>query len=153
MNNVGSLIFKPQMNHPQHSNHFMLSDMEINFRKAYSKEAHCTICLRLWVCKALGCCTSVFEQCRILKIPFSFSDYTFTLDTQKLQRRYVQLQRSLHPDNFSQKSAVRRGLNNPFIDADESDKFSGKSVSKSPLNRRKLGCSLYPVMLPKFHQH
>ncbi|XP_029960552.1 iron-sulfur cluster co-chaperone protein HscB [Salarias fasciatus] len=32
-------------------------------------------------------------------------DHTFTLDTQKLQRRYLQLQRSLHPDNFSQKSA------------------------------------------------
>ncbi|KAM3611852.1 uncharacterized protein V6R79_025003 [Siganus canaliculatus] len=32
-------------------------------------------------------------------------DYTFTLDTQKLQKRYLQLQRSLHPDNFSQKSA------------------------------------------------
>ncbi|XP_073322038.1 iron-sulfur cluster co-chaperone protein HscB [Pagrus major] len=32
-------------------------------------------------------------------------DHTFTLDTQKLQKRYLQLQRSLHPDNFSQKSA------------------------------------------------
>ncbi|XP_067377271.1 iron-sulfur cluster co-chaperone protein HscB isoform X2 [Channa argus] len=31
-------------------------------------------------------------------------DYTFTLDTHKLQQRYLQLQRSLHPDNFSQKS-------------------------------------------------
>ncbi|TDH13317.1 hypothetical protein EPR50_G00053990 [Perca flavescens] len=31
-------------------------------------------------------------------------DYTFTLDTHKLQKRYLQLQRSLHPDNFSQKS-------------------------------------------------
>ncbi|XP_051806924.1 iron-sulfur cluster co-chaperone protein HscB isoform X2 [Acanthochromis polyacanthus] len=31
-------------------------------------------------------------------------DYTFTLDTQKLQKRYLQLQRALHPDNFSQKS-------------------------------------------------
>ncbi|XP_026178471.1 iron-sulfur cluster co-chaperone protein HscB [Mastacembelus armatus] len=31
-------------------------------------------------------------------------DYTFTLDIQKLQKRYLQLQRSLHPDNFSQKS-------------------------------------------------
>uniref|UniRef100_A0A3P8SP71 Iron-sulfur cluster co-chaperone protein HscB n=1 Tax=Amphiprion percula TaxID=161767 RepID=A0A3P8SP71_AMPPE len=33
-------------------------------------------------------------------------DYTFTLDTQKLQKRYLQLQRSLHPDNFSQKSPI-----------------------------------------------
>ncbi|XP_042343589.1 iron-sulfur cluster co-chaperone protein HscB [Plectropomus leopardus] len=31
-------------------------------------------------------------------------DYTFTLDTHKLQKRYLQLQRSLHPDNFSQRS-------------------------------------------------
>ncbi|KAG7221264.1 hypothetical protein INR49_017405 [Caranx melampygus] len=36
-------------------------------------------------------------------------DYTFTLDTQKLQKRYLQLQRSLHPDNFSQKSVVGSG--------------------------------------------
>uniref|UniRef100_A0A3B4VJC0 HscB mitochondrial iron-sulfur cluster cochaperone n=1 Tax=Seriola dumerili TaxID=41447 RepID=A0A3B4VJC0_SERDU len=33
-----------------------------------------------------------------------FVDYTFALDTKKLQKRYLQLQRSLHPDNFSQKS-------------------------------------------------
>lgn len=39
-----------------------------------------------------------------------FSDYTFTLDTQKLQKRYLQLQRSLHPDNFSQRSVVGRGM-------------------------------------------
>ncbi|XP_056143064.1 iron-sulfur cluster co-chaperone protein HscB [Lampris incognitus] len=31
-------------------------------------------------------------------------DRSFTLDTQKLQKRYLQLQRSLHPDNFSQKA-------------------------------------------------
>lgn len=31
-------------------------------------------------------------------------DCTFTLDIQKLQKRYLQLQRMLHPDNFSQKS-------------------------------------------------
>lgn len=31
-------------------------------------------------------------------------DHTFTVDTQTLQKRYLQLQRSLHPDNFSQKS-------------------------------------------------
>uniref|UniRef100_A0A3P9JPZ4 Iron-sulfur cluster co-chaperone protein HscB n=1 Tax=Oryzias latipes TaxID=8090 RepID=A0A3P9JPZ4_ORYLA len=35
-------------------------------------------------------------------------DYTFTVDTQKLQRRYLQLQRFLHPDNFSQRSAKER---------------------------------------------
>ncbi|XP_039515810.1 iron-sulfur cluster co-chaperone protein HscB [Pimephales promelas] len=29
---------------------------------------------------------------------------TFSLDTQKLQKRYLELQRSLHPDNFGQKS-------------------------------------------------
>ncbi|XP_076006860.1 iron-sulfur cluster co-chaperone protein HscB [Genypterus blacodes] len=32
-------------------------------------------------------------------------DSTFTLDPRMLQRRYLQLQRSLHPDNFSQRSA------------------------------------------------
>ncbi|XP_035497026.1 iron-sulfur cluster co-chaperone protein HscB isoform X2 [Scophthalmus maximus] len=31
-------------------------------------------------------------------------DHTFTLDTHQLQKRYLQLQRSLHPDNFSQNS-------------------------------------------------
>lgn len=31
-------------------------------------------------------------------------DCTFSLDIQKLQKRYLQLQRMLHPDNFSQKS-------------------------------------------------
>lgn len=35
-------------------------------------------------------------------------DYTFTLDTQKLQKRYLQLQRFLHPDNFSQKSGTEQ---------------------------------------------
>lgn len=37
------------------------------------------------------------------------SDCTFALDTHKLQKRYLQLQRSLHPDNFSQKSVVWNG--------------------------------------------
>ncbi|XP_051536351.1 iron-sulfur cluster co-chaperone protein HscB-like isoform X6 [Myxocyprinus asiaticus] len=33
-------------------------------------------------------------------------EQTFSLDTHKLQKRYVELQRSLHPDNFSQKSLL-----------------------------------------------
>ncbi|KAM8886915.1 iron-sulfur cluster co-chaperone protein HscB [Spinachia spinachia] len=35
-------------------------------------------------------------------------DFTFSVDTQKLQRRYLQLQRALHPDNFSQKSVTEQ---------------------------------------------
>ncbi|KAK7934314.1 hypothetical protein WMY93_005210 [Mugilogobius chulae] len=31
-------------------------------------------------------------------------DCSFTMDIQKLQKKYLQLQRLLHPDNFSQKS-------------------------------------------------
>uniref|UniRef100_A0A672MMZ7 Iron-sulfur cluster co-chaperone protein HscB, mitochondrial-like n=1 Tax=Sinocyclocheilus grahami TaxID=75366 RepID=A0A672MMZ7_SINGR len=38
-------------------------------------------------------------------IPASSLEHTFSLDTQRLQKRYVELQRSLHPDNFSQKSS------------------------------------------------
>lgn len=54
-----------------------------------------------------------------LTIPSLSSDYSFSLDTLKLQRRYVQLQRSLHPDNFSQKSVVGRGgSNHPIIGGD-----------------------------------
>ncbi|XP_019954648.1 iron-sulfur cluster co-chaperone protein HscB isoform X2 [Paralichthys olivaceus] len=35
-------------------------------------------------------------------------DHTFTVDAQKLQRRYLQLQRALHPDNFCQKSVTEQ---------------------------------------------
>ncbi|XP_062874358.1 iron-sulfur cluster co-chaperone protein HscB [Trichomycterus rosablanca] len=35
-------------------------------------------------------------------------DQIFNLDTQKLQRRFLELQRSLHPDNFSQKSQTEQ---------------------------------------------
>ncbi|XP_029295114.1 iron-sulfur cluster co-chaperone protein HscB [Cottoperca gobio] len=67
-----------------------------------------------WNCKQLLDKTPAFfcMSCKVVQPPeegisfFSIMDcdYTFTLDTQKLQKRYLQLQRSLHPDNFSQKS-------------------------------------------------
>ncbi|KAJ3604470.1 hypothetical protein NHX12_029210, partial [Muraenolepis orangiensis] len=37
-------------------------------------------------------------------------DHSFTLDTQKLQKMYLKLQRSLHPDNFSQKTEEEQGF-------------------------------------------
>lgn len=51
-------------------------------------------------------------SCKVVQPPTEGTSYfkimacdgTFSLDPQKLQRRYVQLQRALHPDNFSQKS-------------------------------------------------
>nr|XP_046241464.1 iron-sulfur cluster co-chaperone protein HscB [Scatophagus argus] len=70
--------------------------------------------LNCWNCKQPLDKTPAFfcMSCKVVQPPEEGTsyfkimdcDYTFTLDTQKLQRRYVQLQRSLHPDNFSQKS-------------------------------------------------
>ncbi|XP_038156380.1 iron-sulfur cluster co-chaperone protein HscB [Cyprinodon tularosa] len=67
-----------------------------------------------WNCKQLLDRTPSFfcDSCKTIQPPeegTSFfkimdCDYTFTLDTQKLQTRYLQLQRTLHPDNFSQRS-------------------------------------------------
>ncbi|XP_017267770.1 iron-sulfur cluster co-chaperone protein HscB [Kryptolebias marmoratus] len=70
--------------------------------------------LNCWKCKQLLVETPPFfcNSCQTIQPPEERTsyfkimdcDYTFTLDTQKLQTRYLQLQRSLHPDNFSQKS-------------------------------------------------
>ncbi|KAM6930983.1 iron-sulfur cluster co-chaperone protein HscB [Xenentodon cancila] len=70
--------------------------------------------LNCWNCKQLLEKTPAFfcSSCKAVQPPREETtffkimdcDYTFTLDTQKLQTRYLQLQRSLHPDNFSQKS-------------------------------------------------
>lgn len=77
---------------------------------------YCTgqVKLNCWNCKQPLDKTSGFfcMSCKVVQPPeegVSFfkildCDYTFTLDTHKLQKRYLQLQRSLHPDNFSQKS-------------------------------------------------
>ncbi|XP_016087016.1 uncharacterized protein [Sinocyclocheilus grahami] len=51
-------------------------------------------------------------SCNVIQPPDDKTNYfdllnceqTFSWDTQKLQQRYVELQRAVHPDNFSQKS-------------------------------------------------
>ncbi|XP_041856593.1 iron-sulfur cluster co-chaperone protein HscB [Melanotaenia boesemani] len=91
----------------------------------YTKQAILSRCcyssqvkLNCWNCKQLLDKTPAFfcNSCNIIQPPEEGTsyfkimdcDYTFTLDTQKLQTRYLQLQRSLHPDNFSQKSVKER---------------------------------------------
>ncbi|KAM4576443.1 iron-sulfur cluster co-chaperone protein HscB [Odontesthes bonariensis] len=74
--------------------------------------------LNCWNCKQFLDKTPAFfcSSCKVIQPPeegTSFfkimdCDYKFTLDTQKLQKRYLLLQRSLHPDNFSQKSVKER---------------------------------------------
>ncbi|KAM9361007.1 iron-sulfur cluster co-chaperone protein HscB isoform 2-T2 [Symphorus nematophorus] len=83
-----------------------------------SPRNYCTgqVKLNCWNCKQPLDKTPAFfcMSCKIVQPPeegISYfkimdCDYTFALDTQKLQKRYVQLQRSLHPDNFSQKSVL-----------------------------------------------
>ncbi|CAK6959765.1 iron-sulfur cluster co-chaperone protein HscB [Scomber scombrus] len=70
--------------------------------------------LNCWSCKQPLDKTPAFFclSCKVVQPPEEDTSYfkimdcdcTFTLDTQKLQKRYLQLQRFLHPDNFSQKS-------------------------------------------------
>ncbi|XP_001380062.2 iron-sulfur cluster co-chaperone protein HscB isoform X1 [Monodelphis domestica] len=56
------------------------------------------------------------SACRALQPPSPEPDFfrlmdcgrSFTVDVRKLQRRYQQLQRQVHPDNFSQKSQTER---------------------------------------------
>ncbi|GAA6218655.1 iron-sulfur cluster co-chaperone protein HscB, mitochondrial isoform X1 [Lates japonicus] len=77
---------------------------------------YCTgqVKLNCWNCKQPLDKTPAFfcMSCKVVQPPEEGTTYfkimdcdcTFTLDTQKLQKRYLELQRSLHPDNFSQKS-------------------------------------------------
>ncbi|XP_035513886.1 iron-sulfur cluster co-chaperone protein HscB [Morone saxatilis] len=81
-----------------------------------SPRYYCTgqVKVSCWNCKQpLGKTPAFFcMSCKVVQPPDEGTSYfkimdcdcTFTLDTQKLQKRYLQLQRSLHPDNFSQKS-------------------------------------------------
>ncbi|KAI9526500.1 hypothetical protein NQZ68_039176 [Dissostichus eleginoides] len=41
-------------------------------------------------------------------------DYKFSLDSHKLQKRYLHLQRFLHPDNFSQKSVEEQAYSESY---------------------------------------
>ncbi|XP_032434583.1 iron-sulfur cluster co-chaperone protein HscB [Xiphophorus hellerii] len=84
--------------------------------KVFSSRSYSTSEAKLncWNCKQLLDRTPSFfcDSCKAIQPPEEGAsyfrildcDYTFTLDTHKLQKRYLQLQRTLHPDNFSQKS-------------------------------------------------
>ncbi|KAJ8286037.1 hypothetical protein GJAV_G00033830 [Gymnothorax javanicus] len=74
----------------------------------------CTVSRRCWKCESAFKSTPAFfcPVCKVIQAPDEVATYfdlmgcdkTFALDIQKLQRTYLLLQRSLHPDNFSQKS-------------------------------------------------
>ncbi|KAL6465214.1 hypothetical protein MHYP_G00253470 [Metynnis hypsauchen] len=71
---------------------------------------------RCWSC---GSAAQLFfcSACKAIQPPSEEATYfeilncdqTFALDIQKLQRRFIELQRSLHPDNFSLKSSTEQG--------------------------------------------
>ncbi|XP_051549106.1 iron-sulfur cluster co-chaperone protein HscB-like isoform X1 [Myxocyprinus asiaticus] len=74
----------------------------------------CTVSVKrfCWNCRStveLFFCSS----CKVIQPPEDNTNYfdllnceqTFSVDNQKLQKRYVELQRVLHPDNFCQKSS------------------------------------------------
>ncbi|CAL9708125.1 unnamed protein product [Knipowitschia caucasica] len=75
--------------------------------------------LNCWNCKQPLDLTPAFfcKSCEVIQPPHEGISYfnilecdcTFTLDTHRLQKKYLQLQRLLHPDNFSQKSEIEQG--------------------------------------------
>uniref|UniRef100_A0A3B4VJC5 HscB mitochondrial iron-sulfur cluster cochaperone n=1 Tax=Seriola dumerili TaxID=41447 RepID=A0A3B4VJC5_SERDU len=76
-------------------------------KQANSPRSYCTgqIKQNCWNCKQSLDKAQAFFCVSLSCLPNYYPlDYTFALDTKKLQKRYLQLQRSLHPDNFSQKS-------------------------------------------------
>ncbi|KAK1792241.1 hypothetical protein P4O66_012202 [Electrophorus voltai] len=70
-------------------------------------------------CWSCGSSRKLFfcSSCKVIQPPIENVSYfelfncdqTFALDTQKLQQRYLELQKSLHPDNFSLKSLTEQG--------------------------------------------
>ncbi|KAA0716832.1 Iron-sulfur cluster co-chaperone protein HscB, mitochondrial Hsc20 [Triplophysa tibetana] len=94
-------------------------DMKVVFHKA--AKANLTLNYRCLctvtayrVCWNCGSSTELFfcSSCKVIQPPRDDINYfqilnceeKFSLDTKKLQKRFVELQRFLHPDNFSQKS-------------------------------------------------
>ncbi|KAJ7993711.1 hypothetical protein DPEC_G00257510 [Dallia pectoralis] len=73
-----------------------------------------TVKLNCWNCGHAVEQTPVFFclSCKFVQPPDEGASYfqimdcdqTFALDTQRLQKRYLELQRTLHPDNYSQKT-------------------------------------------------
>ncbi|XP_024908812.1 iron-sulfur cluster co-chaperone protein HscB isoform X2 [Cynoglossus semilaevis] len=97
----------------------LLKDTRLTYNINQSKthRDYCTSLARLscWNCKQPLDKTPAFfcVSCKVVQPPeedvsyfkIMACDYTFTLDTQQLQKKYLELQRLLHPDNFTQKSA------------------------------------------------
>ncbi|KAL1273752.1 hypothetical protein QQF64_026566 [Cirrhinus molitorella] len=81
------------------------------FRVSLQEELTVTVNKLCWKC---GSSAGLFfcSSCNVIQPPDDKTNYfdilnceqKFSLDTQKLQKKYVELQRALHPDNFSQKS-------------------------------------------------
>ncbi|XP_041643091.1 iron-sulfur cluster co-chaperone protein HscB [Cheilinus undulatus] len=96
--------------------HGKIRERSYHVNPVSSRRSYCTaqVSLNCWNCKKPLEKTPVFfcMSCKAVQPPEEGTsyfkimdcDHTFTLDTQKLQKKYLQLQRSLHPDNFSQKS-------------------------------------------------
>ncbi|XP_058230483.1 iron-sulfur cluster co-chaperone protein HscB isoform X2 [Hemibagrus wyckioides] len=89
--------------------------LNLNLRRSLCS---CSSVRKCWSC---GSSAQLFfcSSCNTIQPPHEKATYfeilncdqTFALDTQKLQGKYIELQRSLHPDNFSQKSQLQlRGV-------------------------------------------
>ncbi|XP_068594521.1 iron-sulfur cluster co-chaperone protein HscB isoform X2 [Brachionichthys hirsutus] len=115
---ISSSLFKKETWHsntnlkqPGREKYLVYSVNKVNHPRHYSTTQ---VKLGCWNCKKPLVKTPAFfcKSCNVIQPPeegtslFEIMDCerTFTLDTQKLQTRFVQLQRFLHPDKFSQKS-------------------------------------------------
>ncbi|XP_028312701.1 iron-sulfur cluster co-chaperone protein HscB isoform X2 [Gouania willdenowi] len=92
------------------------SELCFCFNQVFRNCSTCQVKVNCWNCKQVLDKELTFfcRSCKVVQpsddgttfFKIMDCDHSFTVDVQKLQRRYLQLQRSLHPDNFSQKSAL-----------------------------------------------